>query len=273
MAAWAEGSHHGSCKNHWIIDFLFSSRNGKKKISVNLLKCNSEKINFRSAKYTIWGTWYKSRGKKPGITKWKNKVWQLFFPGLVFKGRRSLRSKPALLHAEIWAKALLLLEMFSSSSQRSPEIRCSPALLLWEEKFYFSLQLYKCSAAEQSRACIGVSFLPGTTFGWDTASSGFSLVAKASESIYIELDHTERTGLTHSQELPVNVMDEQQLPWSRGVGAPVSQAREGWSHYCWIWHKFIKNCYDPKLHFLINKRMKNAVTKCCSPLLSINHTH
>lgn len=68
----------------------------------------------------------------------------------VQRKRYSLRSKPTLLHAEIWAKALLSLEMFSSSSQRSPEIRCSPALLLW--LFYFSLQLYKCSAVEQSRA-------------------------------------------------------------------------------------------------------------------------
>lgn len=130
----------------------------------------------------------------------------LSWPGVQRK-RCSLRSKPTLLHAEIWAKALLLLEMFSSSSQRSPEIRCSPALLLW--LFYFSLQLYKCSAVEQSRARIWVSFLPGTTFGWDKAPSGLSLVAEASEAIYIELDHTKRTCFSH---IPQSVLDGQHLP-------------------------------------------------------------
>lgn len=191
----------------------------------------------------------------------------LSWPGIQRKSC-SLRSKPTLLHAEIWAKALLLLEMFSSSSQRSPGIRCSPALLLW--LFYFSLQLCKCSAVEQSRAHIWVSFLPGTTFGWDKAPSGLSLVTKASEAIYTELHHPERTGFSH---IPQNVLDEQQLPWSRGVGAPFSWAREAWNHYCLIWHKFIKNCYDPKLHFLNNKKEKSSVSKCCSPLLSINHAH
>lgn len=195
MATWAEGSHHGSCNNHWF--FWFSSRTRKKRWFLSTFQNAILKNLISDQQDTQFeGHGIKVKGKKPSITKQKSQVWQLFFPDPVLKGKDvhwSQNHTP--LHAGTWAKALLLLEMFPSSSQRSPEIRCSPALLVW--LFYFSLQLYKCSAVKRGRACVWVTLQPGTAFGWDTAPLGFSLVAMAVEAIYTTLNHIERRDFRH----------------------------------------------------------------------------
>lgn len=78
-------------------------------------------------------TWFERHGikveeKKPGITKWKNKVWQLFFPDLVFKGKdvhwgqNPLSTRRDLSQSPSFTKDVLYLQpkvtwnkMFSSS--------------------------------------------------------------------------------------------------------------------------------------------------------------
>lgn len=220
-AAWAEGSHHGSCNSHW---FLFGSAAEQVKKKKNLSTFRNailkKLISYQQTpQFDVHGI--KAEDKKPGITKHNRQIWQLSFPDLVLKGKSvHWGQNHTLLHTRIWAKALLLLVLFPSSSQRSHEIRFSPSVL-----FYFSLQLYKCSAAERRWPYVCVTLQPGTSFSWHTASLVFSLVAIAIEAIYTELNHIKRLQ-TPSLKISGSVMDEQWLPWRRAAVASLSQGME-----------------------------------------------
>lgn len=148
---WAQGLTAGA---ETTIGFIFSSAakpEEKKKKKAFYQPSGMKSWKFQISK-TTWFEGQVIKVEEKSLAAQSGEVrWQLFFPDLVLKGRSiHWGQRHALLHAGIWAKAFLLLKMFPNSSQRSPEIRCSPALLWW--LFYFSLQQHKLSAVARERA-------------------------------------------------------------------------------------------------------------------------
>lgn len=152
------GSLCWNCSSYWFY-FWFSSRTRKKGSFLSTFWNENLKISDQlNTRFEGWvikveeKTWHheveESNGSLSSLT-WSSK-------------ERAFSEDSA--DCMDLRQSFLLPEMFSNSSQKSPGIRCSPALLRW--LFYFSVQLCKYAAVTREKAHARVTLPPAAASGW-----------------------------------------------------------------------------------------------------------